>query len=52
MANAEKICRNNMSRKDRRWAKRCTHRLIRIAVRRDPENAPEKLRHVTRGWSD
>lgn len=33
-----------------KWLKRQTSKLRRRLEKRDPENAPTKLRHLTRGW--
>jgi len=36
----------------RRFCKKQAAKARRSAEKRDPENAPTKLRHVIRGWSD
>ena len=48
---AEKICKHDPGTVWRKDYKRYAHREFRRAVKRDPENAPTKLKHVTMGWS-
>ena len=33
-----------------RWLKKSTNRLIRRKAKQDPENAPRKIREITRGY--
>lgn len=39
------------SRRRRMFIKRLTNKLLRRRARLDPENAPGRVRDVTRGWS-
>jgi hypothetical protein len=52
MAKAEAISRHEHHVLYRRGLKKKAKRIIRRAAKSDPENAPTKLRHVTRGWSE
>lgn len=52
MSKVEKNCKQYTSPNERRHIKRKTRRIRRRAEKRDPENAPTKLKHMTLGWSD
>ena len=52
MTTVEKLCKLYTGANHRRYMKRKTRRLRRRAEKRDPENAPTRLREMTRGWSD
>lgn len=47
-----KNCKTHTRPRERRDLKRWTARLIRRQAKKDPENAPTRVRDVTRGWSD
>lgn len=40
------------SRSEKRWGKRELKRARRRAEKRDPENAPTRMRELTQGWAD
>lgn len=52
MPDPEKISRRERNRYYRKYLKRVMSRLRRRKGKLDPENAPRKTRHLTRGWSD
>lgn len=48
----EKNCKIHTRPKERKWLKRLSSRLMRRLAKLLMEDAPTKLRHITRGWSD
>ena len=42
--------RNPPRNREKTYGKKSTARLLRRGAKRDPENAPGRVRDVTRGW--